>query len=629
MPWIRAIALCLLWTGSVPAQGPAPQFRLPGDVVPKKYKIELTIDPRQEVFSGWARIEVRVRKPVDVIWLNATDLTVQEASVRAGGRTSPAKATAAGGEFLRLELGKAARPGAALLSIRYRGSLNEKPMLGPYRVNFENQWYVFTSFTAIEARRAFPCFDEPRYKTPWEFTIRVPTEDKAFANAREVSERSEPGGMKAVHFARTAPLPSEVVAFAVGPLERLEGGRAGRHRVPIGVVTPRGHAAEGQEAVRATGEVLKRLEAYTGIPYPYDKLDHLAAPRFPFGATENPGLIIYGPRPLLFPPGKETPEQKRLVRSVMTHETSHQWFGDLVTQASWQEVWLSEGMATWLTNRILDQDQPATRKNLAAVAARERIMTADAGPRTRPVRLEMKDRAGMKDVYSQFVYQKAGAVLLMLENWLGEARFQQGLRAYLHEHRFGNATTDDLAADLRKASGQDPSAVMHSFLDQTGIPSVGAELRCQTGVAPRVLLEQTNTTAQWTMPVCWKAEGAAAACELLKPSVAQPQAVTGAQRRQVELRKATACPAWIYLNAGGAGYYRTDWTAGQLAALVNHGLAQLGAAERLTLVYDVGAELRAGKLDVAAAQPILAKLAADKEPEIARAATEALTPPKQ
>lgn len=619
MSAIRCAVLSLLFAGLLGAQARTPQFLLPGDVVPQRCKIELSIDPRRETFEGMARIEVQVRQPVDTIWLNATDITVQQATLEARGRTSPLHASTAGNEFLALEAGETISPGRAALSIRYQGKLNEKQTVGAYRVNYEGDWYVFTSFTPIEARRAFPCFDEPRFKTPWEFSIRVPREYRAFANAHEVREDTEPDGTKAVQFAATEPLPSEILAFAVGPLETYDGGRAGRHRVPVHVITPKGHAAEGQEAARDTREVLKRLETYTGIPYPYDKLDHAAAPRFPFGATENPGLIIYVQRALLLPPGEATPDRKRGVMSIMMHETAHQWFGDLVTQANWQNVWLSEGFATWLTARMMDQDQPAARKNLSAVAARERIMATDDSPRTRPVRLEMKDRAEMQGVYSGFVYQKAGGVLLMLENWLGERRFQSGLRRYLKAHRFGTATTADLAVALRSASGADPSPVLHSFLDQTGIPAVRAMVVCTPGSKPVIAFNQMNTASRWAVPVCWKAGGGAHGCTLLDPLARQPAATTAPLGPND-----TACPAWVYFNAGGAGYYRSEWTAAQLAGLSDRGLAQLTAAERLTLVYDVRAEQRAGKLDAAAAQPLLVKLAADTEPEIARAARDAL-----
>jgi alanyl aminopeptidase len=587
-----------------------PVFFLPDDVVPLKYFVDLTIDPSQPTFDGWVRIEIELRKPVDVIWVNGKDLTPREAVVEFGRQSYPARAETADGEFIGLDLESPLGPGRATLSIRYQGRLDDKSLVGPYRRKVENEWYVYTTFTPIEARRAFPCFDEPRFKTPWELTLHVKRDQKAFSNALAVRETEEPDGMRAIQFAPTEPLPSEIVAFAVGPFDVFEGATAG-HGTPVRVITARGHAADGEAAAKATVDVLPRLEAYTGIPYPFGKLDHLALPEGAFGAVENPGLITYLARALLIPPGQETIEKIRAIESLEAHEIGHQWFGDLVTQSRWEDVWLSEGFATWISDKMMDERQPAARKHLGAVAVRERIMTVDAGPRTRPVRLAMNGRENLQNVYVRIVYDKGASILLMLEGWLGEDHVRDGLRAYLNEHRFGNATTADLEADLRKASGADPAKVMDSFLDQTGIPLIHGEVRCEDGAAPQVEIEQTGSSHTWAIPVCWKADGLAG----------QTCTVLDAPRQEIDLPKGTACPAWIYLNAGGAGYYRTEWTGAQATALAEHGLAELTPAERLTLLYDLRALPQAGRMD---AFPLFLKLAADPEPEIAKAASDTL-----
>lgn len=543
---IRLIAFALFLADCLPALPPPPQFLLSDDVIPKKYTVDLTIDPNLDTFEGWARIQVEMRKAQSGVWLNAKDLTVRDATIQAAGRERKARAQTAGGEFLGMELDGAIGPGPLLLSIHYQGQLNEKPVVGPYRIRFENNWYVFTTFTPIDARRAFPCFDEPRFKTPWELTIHTKRGLSAFANGPAVNEIEETAGMKAVHFAVTEPLPSEVVAFAVGPLEIFDGKRVGLGNVPVRVITPKGHAAEGAEAARATTEVLPRLEAYTGIPYPYAKLDHVAVPKLAFGATENPGLIMYRLDGLLVPPANTAPRKLRSVRAVEAHELAHQWFGDLVTQTTWEDVWLSEGFATWLSQKVMSEEDAPERQGVDAILSRDRIMRADAGPKTHPVRLPMHDREEMQSVYNQFAYQKGAAVLLMLENWLGEKVFRNGLRAYLRQHRFGDATTADLAAALREASGTDPSAVMHSFLDQSGVPAVRAEVRCDGSKAPAILFEQTNSTKSWAVPVCWRADDSPVSCFVLDTP-----------RREVALASGSKCPAVLDPNAGGSGYYRT------------------------------------------------------------------------
>jgi alanyl aminopeptidase len=272
---------------------------------------------------------------------------------------------------------------------------------------------------------------------------------------------------------------------------------------------------------------------------------------------------------------------------------------------------LSEGFATWLCERILDEDKPAVRRRLSAVVSRERVMRADESKRALAVRRTLKSREQMNSVYNRFVYQKGAAVLQMLEAWLGDVRFRDGLRAYLRKHHFGIATTADLASAIHGATGTDVSGVMSAFLDQTGVPSIRVRTTCETGRQPRLRIEQINARKRWTLPVCWVTEAAGRSC-----------VIVGAEEKEVELESRT-CPAWIFPNAGGAGYHRTDWQTQQLAALK---LPELTAAERLTLVHDLGAMKRAGTLPEPGDQ-LLASLRGDTEPEIAEAAKNALESP--
>jgi alanyl aminopeptidase len=365
------------------------------------------------------------------------------------------------------------------------------------------------------------------------------------------------------------------------------------------VITAKGHAAEGHAAAQATAEILPRLEAYTGIPYAFGKLDHLALPEGAFGAVENPGLITYRTRNLLLPPNQETAARTRALRALQAHEIGHQWFGNLVTQATWDDVWLSEGFATWISTKMMDQEEPPERAHLAAIAARERMMAVDNPARSRPVRIAANSRDGARDVYNRVVYEKGAAILLMLEGWLGEDRFRDGLRGYLIRHRFANATSADLAAALRAVSDIDPSRVLNTFLNTAGVPEVRGQLLCPRDAAPRLRVIKSGPGA---VPVCWRADRVASSCTVLEgPST------------EIALPTGTACPAWFYLNSGGTGYYRTHWPQAPLRAL-----RELSDAEKLTLVYD----LRASKN--ASTQAALARLASDVDPEIANAAREAL-----
>ena len=593
------------------AFGAPPDFLLPDGVAPTRHTIELTIDPARGTFRGWARIAVELQKRQSEVWLNGKDLVLDRASIEFAGKTYKARTQVVGGEFIRLQSDRPLGPGPALLSIHYRAPLSEYANSGPFRNRVEGRWYAFTVFTPIDARRAFPCFDEPRFKTRWEVSMRVKRGYKAFANTPEIAEIKQSGGMKLMRFAVTPPLASEVIAFAAGPFDVWDGGEAGAKRTPVRVITPKGHANEGKAAARATADVLPKLEKYTGLVYPWEKLDHIALPAGAFGATENPGLITYRSRGLLIEPGSEAPERLRSLRAVEAHEIAHQWFGNLVTQTSWDDVWLSEAFATWLAAKIMDQEEPAAREHVTPVMARERIMAADAGPKARPVRLVMHTREEMKSVYSQIVYQKGAAVLMMLENWLGPDHFQKGIQAYLQAHTLRNATTIDFADAMAIATNRDIAPVMHTFLDQTGVPKLRGTLECNPGKSAGIIIDQMDAQAHWTVPVCWRADGVETICTLLD-----------SRRKKVPLPVHSTCPAWVYLNASGAGYYRTDWTPEQVAA-IDRVLNQLSAAERLTLVYDLTVLEKSASLKQQT-DAIFRRLLSDSEPEIAHAARIAL-----
>jgi alanyl aminopeptidase len=577
-------------------------FYLSSDVIPRKETVQLTIDPARETFEGRVSIDVELRAPASIIWLNAKDLTVGSASTTQGDSVRAARVVMGANERIGIDAGES-RTGLVRIGINYEGKLGDRSLVGPYRRKVEGEWYAYTTFTPIDARRAFPCFDEPRFKTPWDISIRTKRENKAFSNGRQISETEEPDGWKLVKFATTEPLPAELVAFAVGPFDVYqsdvyEGVGAG-HRTPVRVITAKGHAAEGRAAAQATIEILPRLEAYTGIPYPFGKLDHLALPEGAFGAVENPGLITYRARNLLLAPNQESPGQTRMIRALQAHEIGHQWFGNLVTQATWNDVWLSEGFATWISSKMMDQEQPPERVHLSSIVARERLMAIDNPARARPVRVAMNSRMAARDIYNRIVYEKGAAVLLMLEGWLGEDVFRDGLRSYLNGHRFGTATTDDLSVALKAASGKDPSRVLHSFLDTAGVPEVRGQVLCPKDAAPRLRITKPTPGS---VPVCWRADRIASSCTVLEGSSTEVALATG-----------TACPAWFYLNSGGTGYYRTRWTQAPVRAI-----AELSAAERLMLAYD----LRGNRTP--SARTALARLAADGEPEIATAAREAL-----
>jgi alanyl aminopeptidase len=574
----------------------APTFRLPQTARPARYELELTIVPRASEFQGVVRLSVVFLERAKSLWLNSKDLAIEKASVTVNGTSQSAKTTVSD-EFLELEFEQEIAPGPARIEIAYRGQLRDKANSGLYRKSSGTDWYAYTTFTPIDARRAFPCFDEPGYKAPWRVVLHVPQSDTAASNAHLVHERNEPGGMKRVEFAETKPIASEVIAMAVGPFDVVDAGRAGANRIPVRILAPRGRGVEAGAAKQATQEILSRLEQYTGIVYPWDKLDHVAVLDMPFGAVENPGLITYRDGILLAKPERDTPERQRGMRGTMAHELAHQWFGNLVTQAWWDDVWLSEGFATWLGVKTSDLELPAFERSIAAVNSRTQIMRVDSSVDTRPVRLAMTSRADMARVYGGMVYQKGAAVLNMVEQWLGAEAFRRGLHAYLSEHALANATTDDLAAALKKESGVDVSQVLHSFLDQPGFPWIHAEESCAFG---------SNDAGQWTIPLCVHGTDGASQCSVL-----------GSGNGRVAL---ASCPAWVWPNRGGAGYFRVRMGPAMLESIVNRGWDQLSAPEKLSVIEDAADLVSSHRLDVGAVLKVLPGMARDSQPAVVNAA---------
>lgn len=585
MPLVLGLFISALAT----AQEASPAFRLPKIARPTRYRLDLTIVPSEPAFHGSEVIDVDLQTPSDVVWLNAKDLTIQQVNVTVGKISNPARWRLTD-EDLAIDLPKGTRPGPIKVEIQYVGHLDDKSVVGAYRKKAGDEWYVFTAFTPIDARRAFPCFDEPGYKAPWEIVLHVKRDQVAVSNAPTVSTTDEADGMKRVVFAPTQPLPSEVIAFAVGPFDVVDAGVAGQRRIPVRIITPHGRAAEATAARAATPEILERLESYTGIPYPWDKLDHIAALELPFGAIENPGLIIYGDRFLLAPPNQDTQQRQRSMRQGMAHEMAHQWFGNLVTQTWWDDVWLSEGFATWLGTKISDQELPSFERRLAITETRNRMLLSDS-PEMRPVRLEMHSRKDTESVYQYVVYIKAASILEMLEDWVGPERFQRSLHRYLVDHQFANATSQDLARAIEQETGVNVGPVLFDFLDRPGAPVLRFTV-AKTGDAPKLTVEQGGHP--WTVPVCIHAEHEERHCEQVSSA-------------HVELPLSQS--AWIWPNAFGSGYYQSLLAGDSLDALTDAGYKFLEAPERLALVADLQGLTVSGALPAAEVMKILPKMA--------------------
>ncbi|HEX3766308.1 MAG TPA: M1 family metallopeptidase [Kofleriaceae bacterium] len=601
------------------AADPAPpELRLPATAHPTHDEVELWLDPSTEDFKGAITIALEVTAPTPVLWLNADEIHVDDAAFTAGGKRIRARAIAVPKHYVGLVPETPLAPGAATLVIRYAGKMHPNDGDGIYTVREGDDRYAFTQFEATDARQAFPCFDEPGYKVPWQVTIHTRKDLVALSNTPIESEQDDAGGGKTVRFAETRPLPSYLVAFAVGPFEAVDAGKT-RAGGPIRVVVPRGHAGEVAYAAETTKPLLDRLEDYFGMPYPYPKLDLLAVPVFNAGAMENAGLITFQAAILQTKPAEQTLARKRTFATVAAHEMAHQWFGDYVTLAWWDDTWLNESFASWMKSKIVDEWQPKWDLSVSRVGTKSGAMGADSLDTARQIRQPIATANDIANAFDGITYAKGEAVLTMIERLLGAEVFQRGVRAYLGQHAWGNATYQDFVGAMSTAAGRDLHPLFDSFVRQSGVPLVSFELSCKAGAPPRVALAQRrfvptgskiDPSRSWTVPVCvrWGAGGVTGHdCTTL----------TG-ETGELAL-SARTCPSWVLPNEGGLGYYRMLPRGKLLTDLIAAAPRALTLPERVGLLGDIRALVASGEVQNGVALGLVGSLAGDKSRHIVEA----------
>src|SRR5580704_11712392 len=468
------VVACSLAAVAAPSLDP-PKLRLSDNVQPSHYAVDLTVVPDRDTFQGAVDINVDIRTAATVIWLNASDLEIKEASFQPlSGPSAKAQVLDGGKDFAGLSFDHAIS-GQGILHVSYQGKISRNSSAGLFQMKETDQWYVYSQFEPTDARRAFPCFDEPGFKVPWQLTLHVPKDDVAVANSPEVSHAAEPDGMQAVRFKESKPLPSYLVALAVGRFDIVDAGKLGK--TPLRIITPRGKGVNAKYAAESIPELLKLLEDYFGIPYPYEKLDSVVMPISNF-AMENAGLITYGETLLLSKPGDDTIHRQRECAIVTAHEMAHQWFGDLVTTAWWDDIWLNEAFASWMENKIVGEWKPDWHIDVTMVNDRLYAMKVDSLVSTRRIRQPIESNDDIANAFDGITYQKGEAVIRMFEAWIGEDKFRKGIRQYLKQHAWGAATAKDFEAAISSAAGHNIAPAFDSFLNQAGVPEISAALDC-------------------------------------------------------------------------------------------------------------------------------------------------------
>ena len=592
-----------------------PRLRLDGSARPTQYQVDLTIVPDRDTFRGSVDIGVDIRTPAEVIWLNSVGLLIEDATFRPeSGDALQARTVPGGDQFIGFAFDRAIS-GQGVLHIAYQGKISRNSSAGLFQLKEDHETYVYSQFEPTDARRAFPCFDEPNFKVPWQLTLHVPKDDLALSNTPVLTESREPKGMKAVRFKPSPPLPSYLVALAVGRFDVVDAGRVGP--TPVRVIVPKGKSAEAAYAATAIPQLLKLLEDYVGMPFPYEKLDSVVMPVSDF-AMENAGLITYAESTLLAGPASETIERKRELAGTCAHEMAHQWFGDLVTTAWWNDTWLNEAFATWMERKIPGEWQPEWHLDVASVNARLGAMRDDELASAREIRQPIENNDDIANAFDNITYEKGAAVIEMFEHWIGEAKFRAGVQLYLKQHAWGNATAGDFEAAIGSVAEKNVAAAFNSFLDQPGVPEVSAELKC--GSQPSLAVTQkrslpigSQAKAQiWQIPICiaFEADG----------SVHRQCSLLSDPKDEIALVGVQSCPAWILPNDGETGYYQVAYEGDLLKkALIDRG-SHLSVAERVGILGDVDSLAAEGEISAQVALALVPEFSKDPDWHVVQAA---------
>jgi len=555
----------------------ANEFQVAKVAKPSFQHVNLTLDPAKDSFSGSTTIKLEVLKKTKTIELSGRDYTAQIIKL-IGDKNCDMTATMLETHKVNLECEHEIKPGKYTLNIDFTAPYN-KQSVGLYKTIDKELPYLFTQFEMSDARRAFPVFDEPSYKIPFQLTITAPTDQKVYANTPELKTVIV-GDMTTHHFDKTPPIPSYLVALAVGPFveTKVEG-------MPIEgrIITSKEKQKLAQYAADEMPAILATLEEYFGSPYPYKKLDSVGVPEFPFGAMENAGLVTYREDILLVDADNSSQNVKQTSVSVVAHELAHQWYGNLVTMKWWNDLWLNEAFASWMAAKVTHKLHPEFGSDLSL--PQNNVMAMDARLSTKPIRKPIKTEDDIMDGLG-LAYSKGSAVLSMVENWIGEEDFKKGIQAYMKEFAFKNASASDLWNALAKASGKDVPSVLKSFIEQSSFPLVSVKQDGKTISLSqsRFVNKGVDAPAQlWSVPVTIKYGRG--------DEVKEAQVLLNSDSAKVELDFE---PEWIYPDANAMGYYRWVLEDKQLDTLLTNAADVLTVRERRAFISASDALLDAG-----------------------------------
>ncbi len=576
------------------------EVRLPSVVKPKHYELWFKIDPASDSFEGRVVVHVTASRDTNTILLHADKLDIKSATLvtEEGKEVAKLNAELMGQGLLKLDSEDTLVSGKSYsIQIEYTGGMDEEPS-GLYRTKDQDNWYAVTQFEPLEARKAFPCFDEPVFKSAYSVTVDAPANQVVAANAPLVSKKEIDGGFVRHVFGKTPPLASYLVALTVGPYDIVNAPlREGSKGPEFRVLVPKGKADFATYAVEQTPAILTYLEGYFDMPYPFEKLDFVAVPNFSAGAMENVGLVTFRDSILLLNEEATTPRQKHSTLNVIAHELAHMWFGNLVTPPWWDELWLNESFATWMAAKTVEAVAPELESGMRQVMGASYVMSADSLAQTRSIRQPIVKKGDIYNAFDGITYGKGALVLGMTENWLSEAKFKQGIQNMMKQQAYGAVTTDVLWASLAATSWGDVKGMMSTFIDQPGVPLVKVTPLC-SGETAQYKLEQSRYVPAgsgvegeqlWRIPVCIAFPNEQGErlnhCEVLE------------EKEQVVTLPVSGCPAWIHPNADERGYYHWSLPADEMLRLSGENQSMLTGREKLALLGHMGALVQSGQMD--------------------------------